>query len=209
MNRFFVFCFLCFFVGHITGIAQPKSVDMGLSVRWAPYNIGATSPYDYGDFYAWGETAVKTDYSAKTSKLKEYYTPKYYSRTGDLKTRMEYSDDAARQNWGGRWRIPTIEEWEELEKNCSWKWIWGKNGLNGYEVTSKINGNSIFLPAAGFKWGISASNVRSIGRYWSSSKSKDDSLGYWGFMFDYKDVDGKTYSDHWAGLSVRPVLDNY
>ena len=152
-------------------------VDLGLpsGLKWATCNIGATTPEGYGDYFAWGETEPRSNYHLTTYKycngssstLTKYNTSISYG-TVDNKTTLELSDDAARANWGGKWRMPTKAEQDELRNNCTWTWT-TQNGVNGYKVTSKTNGNSIFLPAAGYRSGMSAYDVGSHGWYWSSS----------------------------------------
>ena len=154
---------------------MPTYVDLGLSVKWATCNIGATTPEGYGDYFAWGETEPKTNYSWSTYKycnglsstLTKYNTDSSRG-TVDNKTTLDLSDDAARVNWGGNWRMPTRAEQDELRKNCIWTWT-TQNGVNGCKVTSKTNGNSIFLPAAGYRGSASVLNGGSYGYYWSSS----------------------------------------
>ena len=150
-------------------------VDLGLSVKWATCNVGASKPEEYGDYFAWGETQPKSTYNWSTYKycngsyntLTKYNNSSSYG-TVDNKTKLELSDDAARANWGGSWRMPTRAEQGELRENCTWTWT-TQNGVNGYKVTSKKNGNSIFLPAAGYRDVSSLSNAGSYGDYWSSS----------------------------------------
>ena len=150
-------------------------VDLGLSVKWATCNVGASKPEEYGDYFAWGETQPKSTYNWSTYKycngsyntLTKYNNSSSYG-TVDNKTQLELSDDAARANWGGSWRMPTRAEQGELRENCTWTWT-TQNGVNGYKVTSKKNGNSIFLPAAGYRDVSSLSNAGSLGNYWSSS----------------------------------------
>ena len=117
-------------------------VDLGLSVKWATCNVGANSPEDYGDYFAWGEITPKT-----------IYTTSNYSYS-DNPTILPLSNDAAHANWGGSWRMPTDAEMTELRSNCTWTWT-SQNGVNGRKITSKSNGNSIFLPAAGSRGGSS------------------------------------------------------
>ena len=122
-------------------------VDLGLSVKWATCNVGAVSPEDYGDYFAWGETEPKDFYAWSTYKwcngsydtLTKYCTDSKYG-TVDNKTVLDLEDDAAHVNWGGDWRMPTKAEQDELYNNCTWEWT-TQNGVNGYKVTSKINGN--------------------------------------------------------------------
>lgn len=154
-------------------------VDLGLpsGIKWATCNVGATIPEGYGDYFAWGETEPKTTYFWSTYKycngtddtMTKYCDTKGYG-TVDNKTTLELTDDAARVNWGGNWRMPTEAEQYELinTNNCTWTWT-KQNGVKGYKVTSKVNGNSIFLPAAGYRSGDSLFNAGSSGYYWSSS----------------------------------------
>ena len=150
-------------------------VDLGLSVLWAPINVGANSPEDYGDYFAWGEVEAKTTYSWTTYKWcngSSTTITKYcldsYNGIVDNKKQLDLNDDAARANWGGNWRMPTEAEMTELCKQCTWTWT-TKNGVKGYKVTSKSNGNSIFLPAAGVRSASALSNAGKSGDYWSSS----------------------------------------
>ena len=185
-------------------------VDLGLSVKWATMNVGASKSEDYGDYFAWGEIAPKEEYSWSTytycngssSSLTKY---NYNSSLGfvDNKTQLELSDDAARANWGGKWRMPTDAELTELREQCTWTWT-TENDINGYKVTSRINGKSIFLPAAGNRSGRSLGTVGD-GYYWSSSISTEGSpVGAYYLYFLSGSVnryDGSRY----YGQSVRPV----
>ena len=188
-------------------------VDLGLpsGTKWATCNVGATAPEEYGNYYAWGETEPKTTYDWSTYKWcngdydtqTKYCTDSSYG-TVDNKTVLELADDAARANWGGAWRMPTDAEWTELRENCTWTWI-TKNGVNGYEVKSKINGNSIFLPAAGWRGYDDLNWTGNYGYYWSSSLNSDYPWGAWGVYFGSDFVGG--YGDRRCyGQSVRPVL---
>ena len=189
------------------------AVDLGLSVKWANMNVGAESPDDYGDYFAWGETEPKEEYNWSTYKWcngSENTLTKYNyddsSGTVDNKTTLELSDDAAHANWGGAWRMPTEEEQEELRKNCTWTWT-TENGVNGYRVTSnkaEYTDRSIFLPAAGYR---SYSHVFSDsynGNYWSSSKRNlvPHCAHYIWFSADYV---YQLRTDRYTGYSVRPV----
>ena len=188
-------------------------VDLGLSVKWATCNVGASSPSDYGNYYAWGETSPKSDYSWSTLKycsdttgdsFTKYNTKSKYG-TVDKKTRLDMSDDAARQNWGGKWRMPTDAEWTELREKCTWTWT-TRGGHNGYKVTSKQNGNSIFLSAAGGWEGMSLGGVGVGGSYWSSSLDTDVANGAWLVFFNSSDVIWSS-GGRFLGLSVRPVSE--
>lgn len=153
-----------------------EAVDLGLSVKWATMNIGAKSPEDYGDYFAWGETKPKTSYEWSTYKwlnylcstLTKYCIDSSHGAVVDNKTTLDPEDDAAHVNWGGGWRMPTRVELGELDNNCTWTWT-TLNGVNGYKVTSKTNGNSIFLPAAGYRDYSYLNNAGTYGEYWSSS----------------------------------------
>ncbi|MBP3354084.1 MAG: hypothetical protein J6L02_05475 [Bacteroidales bacterium] len=189
-------------------------VDLGLSVKWSICNVGATSPEEYGDYFAWGETSPKTTNNWSTYKycngtwntMTKYCIDSEYG-TVDNKTVLELTDDAAHVNWGGSWRMPTEAEQDELRdaNNCTWEWT-TQNGVNGYKVTSKKNGNSIFLPAAGSRRGSGLNYVGSRGYYWSSSLLTSDSNLAYDVYFDSDDVDwGSVYRCN--GQSVRPVCE--
>ena len=138
-------------------VVEHELVDLGLSVKWATYNVGATAPEEYGNYYAWGEIETKSDYSWSTYKFGgQYYITKYNDddENGivDNKYELESEDDVAHTAWGSVWRMPSIYEYNELINNCDWLWT-TLNGVNGYLVTSKKVGytdRSIFLPAGGF-----------------------------------------------------------
>ena len=191
-------------------------VDLGLpsGTKWAACNVGATSPEEYGNYYAWGETEPKTIYDWSTYKwcngsnttLTKYNTDSDYG-TVDDKTVLDPEDDAAAVNWGGAWRMPTDEEWTELRENCEWTWTddYNGTGVKGRIVTSNINGNSIFLPAAGCRDYDDLNFAGDSGDYWSSSLCTGDPSGAWNVGFYSGYVDGDGYGRCY-GLSVRPVL---
>lgn len=185
-------------------------VDLGLSVKWATCNVGASKPEEYGDYFAWGETQPKTTYDWSTYKwcngsyntLTKYNNSSSYG-TVDNKTQLELSDDAARANWGGSWRMPTRAEQDELRENCTWTWT-TQNGVNGYKVTSKKNGNSIFLPAAGHRSGSSLYDAGGDGLYWSSSLYSGSPSRAYDLGFGSDSVDWN-YLSRYFGFTVRPV----
>ena len=192
-------------------------VDLGLpsGLKWATCNVGATTPEEYGDYFAWGETEPKDNYSWSTYKycngseyiMTKYCTDSYYG-TVDNKTTLELTDDAARVNWGGKWRMPTSAEQDELRNtsNCTWTWT-TQNGVNGYKVTSKKNGNSIFLPAAGYRDYDRLGSAGSVGNYWSSSLRSSYSNYAYNVYFD----SGSVYLDYYYrcyGRSVRAVYES-
>ncbi len=185
-------------------------VDLGLSVKWATMNVGASESEDYGDYFAWGEIEPKDYYdwgtykwcNGSASTLTKYNTSSSYG-TVDNKTQLELSDDAAYVNWGGAWRMPTDAELTELRVQCTWTWT-TQNGVNGYKVTSNKNGNSIFLPAAGCRYGSSLYGAGSYGYYWSSSLSTDTPYSAYYVYFNSSYV-YRYYYDRYYGRSVRPV----
>lgn len=185
-------------------------VDLGLSVKWATCNVGATKPEEYGNYYAWGETEPKTTYTLSTYKwcngsddtFTKYCTKSYYG-TVDNKVVLELADDAARANWGGAWRMPTDSEWYELIDDCTLTWT-TLNDVNGYNVEGP-NGNSIFLPAAGYYSNIHLYNAGSYGNYWSSSLSAIDPYLVWKVNFGSSWFLRNDFH-RYVGNSVRPVL---
>lgn len=200
-----------------------EAVDLGLSVKWANANLGATSPEGYGDYYAWGETKPKSDYTwytytwcggSETTLTKYCPSDKTYywdgSGSPDGKTVLDPEDDAAHMNWGENWRMPTYAEWDELMNNCTWTWTSNYNGtgIKGYIVTSIKTGYTnkcIFLPAAGNRNDTGLSGVGSSGRYWSSHRESYPVYASY-VVFSSGNV-GRSGSDRCNGLSVRPVTE--
>ena len=201
--------------GYVPAPADVQAVDLGLpsGIKWASCNIGATTPENYGNYYAWGEVLPKEDYSWVTykyangdyNKLTKYCNNASYGDNGftDNKTTLEPEDDAAHVNWGGSWRMPTDAEWAELIANCTWTWT-TQNGINGYQVTGKTNSNSIFLPAAGYRYDSSLSYVGYDGYYWSSSLYEYYPYYAWYLYFGSDSVYRGSYYRS-RGRSVRPV----
>ena len=201
-----------------TAPADVQAVDLGLpsGLKWASCNVGATTPEGYGNYYAWGETETKDDYSWATykhangaeDKLTKYCYNASYGNNGftDNKIVLEPADDAATANWGEEWRMPTDAEWTELRKQCTWTWT-TQNGINGYLVTSKTNSNSIFLPAAGYRSDTDLFNAGSDGYYWSSSLNENspDNAWYVSFLSGYVD---RFYDYRGDGFPVRPVQES-
>ena len=177
-------------------------VDLGLSVKWATYNVGANAPEEYGDYFAWGETTTKDNYSnCPTYRLSksELQSQGYIDGEGNLTPQY----DAATANWGGTWRMPTYAELNELNTQCTWEWI-DTNDFKGYKVTGP-NGNSIFLPAAGYRRMSSLNHAGSEGNYWSSTPDDyEGSACYLYFNFD-RHYMGNRFRIY--GHSVRPVLE--
>lgn len=187
-------------------------VDLGLpsGLLWATRNVGAFSPTDYGDCFAWGETQQKDNYSWETyrygsgwNQLTKYCNDGSYGYNGftdNLRT-LTSDDDAAAVNVPGS-RMPTRDEWKELVEKCTWDWT-TQNRVNGYRVTGP-NGNVLFLPAAGSCWGGSAYEVGGRGYYWSSSLDEVYPYNAWDLGFGSGDV-GWRSGDRYGGFSVRPV----
>lgn len=192
----------------------PVAVDLGLSVKWSRTNLGANEPEDYGDYFAWGETAPKADYkwtnyafeqgTGRTGPFSKYVMDTDLG-TVDHKTVLDPGDDAAHVILGGDWRMPTQEEVEELMTGCQWTWT-TRNGISGYRVTSNksgYSGVSIFLPANGI-FGTSVSKAGTEGNYWSASLSADESnFAFSPYFSSSSSNGGNCY--RYFGLGVRPV----
>ena len=190
-----------------------EAIDLGLpsGTKWANMNVGASSPEDYGGYYAWGEIEEKSNYDWSTYKwcngsydtLTKYCRSSSYG-TVDNKTVLDPEDDVAHVKWGGTWRMPTLAEQKELLNKCTWNWT-TQNGVNGYKVTGP-NGNSIFLPAAGYRDGTAAYGRGGHGYYWSSSLSS-----YYCnlacYLYFLSGNHGWNYYYRYSGLSVRPVSE--
>ena len=184
-------------------------VDLGLpsGILWATCNVGADSPEGYGNFYAWGETQPKSDYttanykwcSGDLSSLTKYCTDSYYGIV-DNKTILDKEDDAAHVNLGGNWRMPTREERDELYKNCTWKKTKYK-GINGYVVISKINGNMLFIPASGCFGNSIYFNEGEYANYWTSSVNLSIPNEAYDMSYDEWDEGSREF-----GQNVRGVL---
>jgi hypothetical protein len=153
-----------------TIVPKPEYVDLGLSVKWATFNVGASKPEDYGDYFAWGETEPKEEYTWATYKWGTSGKLTKYNTT-DGKTILDPEDDAAYVNWGDKWRMPTDAERDELVENCTWTWT-TQNSINGYKVTGP-NGNSIFLPAGGYKGSGPDYPMGEDGLYWLGNVYKN------------------------------------
>ena len=173
-------------------------VDLGLSVKWATMNIGAERITDHGGYYAWGETKVKSSYNTHN-----YEYPGYI---GDI-SGTEY--DVAYSQWGSQWCMPTVEQIYELLVNTEHKWT-TYQGVNGYKFTGS-NGESIFIPAAGY---ITDSRMlaNEVGFLWSSMRDDlDDDKGMirYSKYLDIRKIDASvSITPIEAALNVRPVSNN-
>lgn len=203
-----------------TEYAIPEAIDLGLSVQWASFNLGATKPEEYGDYYAWGETEPKQYYSWSSYKwctevlsdgflvhpLTKYCTNPENGFNGyvDNKAILDSEDDAAQVKLRGKWRMPTLEEQQELLNHCTWEWT-SMNGIEGSKATGP-NGNSIFLPSAGY-WGENGIDYSGTnGYYWSSTLYFQHFYAYvlgiaseYGYWSDF--------NSRCSGLPIRPVYD--
>ena len=211
--------FLDIVATSIIKLGDSNAVDLGLSVKWASFNVGASSPEEYGSRFAWGETNPKSTFSWENYKwargyegtLTKYNNNSSYGVT-DGKTTLDLSDDAANAAWGGSWRMPTLAEVEELlnPDNCLWTWTM-KNGVYGYLVKSKKAGyttKSIFIPAEGLKFGDSYYNVQERGYFWTSTLYTDVPNRAYIVFFDSGEI-GHLFNGaaRAYGLAVRPVTE--
>lgn len=189
--------------------ADHEYVDLGLSVMWATCNIGEHMPEKSGDYFAWGETAPKSKYDWSTYLWCNYTNDvwecltKYNTQSElgavDKLTTLSLSDDAARQIWGGEWRMPTSKEIYELLTKCDWEFK-----ETGYEVISTINGNSIFLSAGGCMNGNSIFKPGEHGYYWSNGLLADEAKNAHVLYFNKKDRSDTSLSRS-MGCFIRPV----
>lgn len=200
------------------GAGVGSYVDLGLpsGTLWATCNIGANSPEEYGDYFAWGETEGyndgKTDFSWGTyrwcngsySTLTKYIFLSGYG-TVDNKTELDLEDDAAYVNWGPEWRMPSYEQFQELiNSRYTTTTRTTLNGVYGLMITSKTNGNSIFLPAAGHRFNSSLFDGGSSGYYWTRTLYDSYPYDAWSLYFNSSYV-GMSSSRRCSGQSVRPV----
>ena len=186
-------------------------VDLGLpsGTLWATCNVGASAPEEYGDYFAWGETSPKNEYSWNTYKwcngsentLTKYCTDSSYG-TVDNKTELEPEDDAAYVNWGPLWRMPSYDQQTELRTKCTWTWT-TLNGVRGNLVTGP-NGASLFLPATGYHWDSSFDYSGNYGWYWSNTLGSGSPYGAWDQSFCSGTV-GWERGYRRNGMTVRPV----
>ena len=203
----------------VVRVKQPDTmeyVDLALpsGTLWATCNVGAKTPEEYGEYFAWGEIVPKDEYNWSTYKhcngsyntMTKYCRNSEYGYNGftDTLTELLPEDDAATANWGGDWQMPSQEQMEELYNDNYTKTTWTtQNGVNGRKITSKISGKSIFLPAAGYRDGTSLNFAGSYGYYWS--RLLDTSYPYAYILYFYSGHIDWSYDSRYYGRSVRPV----
>ena len=216
--------------GGVGGAAPTaaQAIDMGLSVKWAPWNVGASKAEENGAYFAWGEINAKETYDWGTyywmaegqsdwTNINKYqiadgqFSADWYAKDqfiGDGKSTLESEDDAATANWGSGWRMPTMAELEELmnEDNCTWTWVenYNDSDLNGYEVKSKTTSGLLFLPAAGDRWDSSLDYAGDYGLYWSSGLGSGSAY-YARCLYFYSSYRNSGYGSRGNGFSVRAV----
>lgn len=210
--------------GFTVAFSPREYVDLGLpsGTKWATCNVGANHPKEYGNYFAWGETTGyfegKRDFSENAYK---WYDGRHYTKyifyessvKNDYISDLQPSDDAASVNWGGKWKMPTRQQWDELYKNCTITWeSYGSSvkSSNGCRFTSNINGNSIFLPAAGYRWNSSLYFLNTFGDYMSTCVHSGHPYNAYGPSFWHNDS-GLSYvaekeQSRTEGHPVRPVF---
>lgn len=188
-------------------ITVGEAVDLGLSVKWASFNVGASAPEEHGGYYAWGEVEIKNDYSWENYKWCNGTSETITKYSGNVKLSPE--DDVAHVQWGNGWRMPTKNEIIELRNKCTWIWA-TENGVEGYRVIGGSNGkvSSIFLPAAGYyiKTEVALSNGH--GYYWSATLDDDNRKSAHLLNFESRYYRGGYDAfARYFGYTVRPVTD--
>lgn len=180
-----------------TTVSEGEAVDLGLSVLWASHNVGASSPEQNGDKFAWGEVTTKSIYNVENYAYYDSASQSFIDIGIDIGG-TEF--DAAHVKWGGNWRMPTLNEFKELKKECEWKWV-NYNGVNGYRVTGK-NGNSIFIAPTG-KWKnyLWASHISD-----PDSNEKGRSYMAASYGIDYNAIGYTVGTERQKGNYIRPVM---
>ncbi len=184
-------------------VIEYEYVDLGLpsGVKWAMHNVGTTYPEGHGDYFAWGEIEPKATYESGNCSSN-------YQDLGDISGNPLY--DAAAAKWGNGWRMPTLEEMYELTQECTWTWV-EDNGIVGYKVTSKTNGNHIFLPAAGFRVNDQLIDEDFFGYYWMSTPYEEEGAEPTLNKACFLDMCSYQFYCNWSlrrnGMTIRPVKD--
>ncbi len=192
-------------INHVLGKHHhAEAIDLGLpsGIKWANCNVGATRPEQMGEYFAWGETNAKSEYTLAT----------YVLCNGSFDSCFDFGSrtisgtqfDVAHTRWGGTWRIPTNEEVKELRENCTFRWITYR-GVTGAKFIGP-NGKSIFLPAAGYSYGSNVGVKGENGFYWTATQY--GAYPYMGYSFDFAS-DYVTWGDYYRslGFTIRPVCE--
>ncbi len=186
-----------------TAPSTVQAVDLGLSVKWASHNVGASKPEDYGGYYAWGETEEKGYYDWSTY----IHCDGSDDTCHDIGFNISGTQyDVAHVKWGGSWRMPTQDEINELIDNCTYEWT-ALSGVRGGKFTSRKNGNWIFLPAAGRRWYDVLNDGGSYGYYWSGTLYESYASGAYSLSFYSGSIYWDTWDYRYGGPSVRPVTE--
>ena len=194
-----------------------QMVDLGLSVKWASCNIGANRPEEYGDYFAWGETETKQEFSWSNYRFCSYdekrgtktllkYNNSSNNGTVENKTVLDLDDDIAHQVLGGTWRMPTVKEFNELKYHCLWNWTKIREiyGFKIYREEKEFSDRYIFLPAAGFIDNNILNSAGSFGAYWSKSLEQNYPIGAY-YLYLNQEKLGITDYYRRCGQSIRPV----
>ena len=188
----------------------PKYVDLDLpsGTLWATCNIGATKMTEYGSYFAWGDISPKDNYVGRTCRTYDIELSTL-KRFINLYNVLMSDYDAAAYNWGGKWRMPSGEQAQELINHCKWEWInnYENTGVNGRLGISKINGASIFLPAAGYAHNSDVIMVGNNGGYWTGSPNMVASNRAWSIAFDSNVINVFDHGFRYRGYSIRPVIE--
>lgn len=193
---------MTFQIGFDPSCPEADAIDLGLpsGTKWASWNIGASAPEGFGNYYAWGETETKDSFLVSNYDSYDLNTGFVYIGRDIAGT----NHDVAYVKWGGSWRMPSHDQQKELSDKCSWTWV-AQNGVNGMLVTGP-NGNSIFLPAAGHQDGDDPSLVGELGSFWSSSiyPLYNYSAAFNFYFYSNFSTYG-LFCNRYVGLSVRAV----
>lgn len=183
--------------------AHPHAVNLGLPslTKWASCNVDASCPEDYGGYYSWGETQEKKLYERRTFSLYDISKKTFITLDESI---CGTEHDVARHLWGDRWQMPTLGQFKELVEYCSYEWTI-LNGVIGGKFTGP-NGNSIFLPAAGRRYGPGLYYDGLVGLYWSGEMCPGFNDGAYGLDFNEIEAGTHNYCDNYLGHPIRPVV---
>lgn len=179
-------------------------VDLGLpsGTLWATCNVGAMKPEDVGGYYAWGETKAKDNYEWSNYSLSDGGESSCYDIGSDI---ADTQYDVARTKWGDPWRMPTLKDWEEIIMNCSWTKS-TQNNVSGLKITSRKNGNCIFLPFTGCRWDTGVYYTETLYGWLSDISSKGKGFATYLIFQEDKGIGNGRDFERFIGLTVRPVI---